>query len=192
MAEQNNKRSAKDVDPIETQEWTDALDSVIEYVGKARAQFIINQLLIHAGKVGVSAVAGINTPYLNTIPPDQEERLPIDDVKLLERNTDLMRWNAMAIVMRAGKVDASLGGHIASFASCATLFEVGLNYFFHAKSENHGGDLVYFQGHSSPGIYARAYLEGRLTEQQLDGFRQELSRKGISSYPHPWLMPDFC
>lgn len=190
MAEQN-KRTGSDIDPIETKEWTDALDSIIEYVGKERAQFIINRVLSHASEQGLPVAAGINTPYMNTIPKDKETYLPREEVKLLERNIDLMRWNAIAIVMRAGKVDSSLGGHIASFASIAVLFEVGLNYFFHAPTEKHGGDLIYFQGHSSPGIYARAYMEGRLTEAQLDGFRQELSQKGISSYPHPWLMPKF-
>lgn len=182
---------AKDTDPVETQEWKEALDSVIEFGGKDRATYLVNQVLAHASEKELAVLRGIQTPYINTIPPSQETYLPIDEVAVLEKNINIMRWNAMAIVMRAGKIDSSLGGHIASFASSAILIEVGLNYFFHAASATHGGDLIYFQGHSSPGIYARAFMEGRLTAAQLDGFRQELSRKGISSYPHPWLMPDF-
>lgn len=190
MAEANEHKF-NDIDPIETKEWQDALDSVVEYVGKDRAAYLINQVIAHALRRGVHTPALVSTPYVNSLRPEQEQRLPEDEVRLLNRNVDFMRWNALAMVMRTGKVDSSLGGHIASYASCALLFEVGFNYFFHTATPQHGGDLVYFQGHSSPGIYARAYLEGRFTEQQLDGFRQELSRKGISSYPHPWLMPDF-
>lgn len=190
MAEANEKKF-DDIDPIETQEWQDALDSVVEVEGKERAAYLINRVIAHALQRGIRTPNAVSTPYLNTLTPAQEQHLPAEEVRLLNRNVDFMRWNAMAMVMRTGKFDSSLGGHIASYASCALLFEVGLNYFFHAPTAEHGGDLVYFQGHSSPGIYARAYIEGRLSAEQLDGFRQELSRKGLSSYPHPWLMPEF-
>ncbi len=180
---------SQDVDPKETQEWKDALDSVLEFEGTDRAQFLLKTLMAYASQHGLQT-AGVNTPYINSILPGQETQMP-NDLALFERLTNCMRWNAIAMVMRAGKVSTELGGHIASFGSIATLFEIGLQYFFHAESKDHGGDLVYFQGHSSPGIYARAYLEGRLTEEQLNGFRQEISKKGISSYPHPWLMPNF-
>ncbi len=181
----------QDCDSIETQEWKDALDSVLEFEGSDRAQFLLKTLMDYANQRGVSAPSSINTPLANTIPVNQEARMPSADIPLFEKLTNCMRWNAIAMVMRAGKVSSELGGHIASFGSCATLFEIGLHYFFHAQSENHGGDLVYFQGHASPGIYARAFLEGRLTDKQLDGFRQEFSKDGVASYPHPWLMPHF-
>jgi pyruvate dehydrogenase E1 component len=175
----------EDLDPSETQEWREALGDVLEYVGKDRAKYLINQLLTQALKEGVDLPV-INTPYMNTIPASDDLSLPSAELSAMQRVVDYLRWNALAMVMRTGKVDSSLGGHIASYASCALLFEVGFNYFFRT-----GQDLVYFQGHSSPGIYARAYLEGRLSEKDLDGFRQELSKDGLSSYPHPWLMPDF-
>jgi len=181
---------ADDIDPIETQEWLDALRSVAKYEGSERASYIISRVLAYASEVGVAAPSSLTTPYSNTIPAHSEEKMP-DDGGHLENLTNIMRWNAIAMVMRAGKVSSQLGGHIASFGSIATLFEVGFQHFFHAPSKDHGGDLVFFQGHSSPGIYARAFLEGRLTETHLDGFRQEIFKKGISSYPHPWLMPDF-
>lgn len=181
----SKKPDSYDQDPQETAEWLEALNDVLECQGQERAQFLLMQVMQHAAKAGVGGSTSINTPYTNTIAADNEQPLPAEEIKLLERNTDLMRWNAMAMVMRAGKKDSSLGGHIASFASIASLFEVGLNYFFHAN------DFVYFQGHSSPGIYARAFMEGRLSEEQLDGFRQEVAGKGLSSYPHPWLMRDF-
>ena len=139
---------------------------------------------------GTGPIASLNTPYVNTIPADQEPPFPAD--KELEwRLRSVIRWNAMAMVVRANKVSSELGGHIASYQSLATLYEVGFNHFWHAPSDDHGGDLVYFQGHSSPGNYARAFLEGRLTTEQLDNFRQEVDGNGLSSYPHPWLMPDF-
>ncbi|HLB56328.1 MAG TPA: pyruvate dehydrogenase (acetyl-transferring), homodimeric type [Coxiellaceae bacterium] len=183
--------SHQDCDPQETQEWKDALDSVLAFEGTDRAQFLLKTLMAYANQHGVSAPGGINTPLVNTIPANAEAKMPAADIPLFETLTNCMRWNAIAMVMRAGKVSAELGGHIASFGSIATLFEIGLHYFFHGQNKNHGGDLIYFQGHSSPGIYARAFLEDRLNEKQLDGFRQELSKKGISSYPHPWLMPNF-
>ncbi len=180
-----------DIDPVETKEWMDALDSVVEYEDKDRAKFILNQLSQYASKQGIPVAEGINTPYLNTITQDQEQHIPEEEARLLDRNLNFMRWNAIAMVMRAGKADSSLGGHISSYASSALLFEIGLNYFFKTGNDKHGGDLVFFQGHASPGVYARAFLEGRLTEENLDGFRQEVNGKGLSSYPHPWLMHDF-
>src|SRR3990167_8946222 len=181
----------QDCDPQETQEWKEALDSVLEFFGPDRAQFLLKTLMAYANSRGVSAPGGINTPLVNTIATNLEARMLATDIPLFEKLTNCMRWNAIAMVMRAGKVSSELGGHIASFGSIATLFEIGLQYFFHAKTENHGGDLIYFQGHSSPGLYARAFLEGRITEKQLNGFRQEFSKGGIASYPHPWLMPNF-
>ncbi len=181
----------QDCDPQETQEWKDALDSVLEFEGTDRAQFLLKTLMAYANSRSLSAADSINTPLINTIPKNLEAVMPAEDIPLFEKLTNYMRWNATAMVMRAGKISSELGGHIASFGSIATLFEIGFQYFFHARSNDHEGDLIYFQGHSSPGIYARAYLEGRLTGKQLDGFRQEFSKDGISSYPHPWLMPDF-
>jgi pyruvate dehydrogenase E1 component len=190
MARDKTPDNVGDIDPEETKEWKEALDSVVEFESRDRAKYLIDQVLRHASTLGLPG-GTLNTPYINTIPVDQEQHLPEKEVKLLEYNTDIMRWNAIAMVMRAGNRDHSLGGHIASYASIATLFEVGLNYFFRAPSNDFGGDLIFFQGHSSPGLYARAFLEGRLTKENIDGFRQELSRKGVASYPHPWLMPDF-
>ncbi|GAB4393850.1 MAG: pyruvate dehydrogenase (acetyl-transferring), homodimeric type [Gammaproteobacteria bacterium] len=182
-----------DRDPVETAEWLAALDSVIAHEGNERAQFLINQLLQHAGSMASFAAGeSITTPYINTLSVDQQAVLPEPaDSEIAKRVTALIRWNAVAMVVRAGKKAAELGGHIATFASAATLYDVGFNYFFHAPTQNHGGDLIYFQGHASPGIYARAFLEGRLTEAQLANFRQEVEVDGLSSYPHPWLMPDF-
>src|SRR3990167_5407109 len=181
-----------DCDSQETQEWIDALDSVLAFEGTERAQFLLTTLLSHASQRGI-ATASVNTAYVNSIPISQEAIMPPADRMLFEKLTNCMRWNAIAMVMRAGKISTELGGHIASFGSIATLFEVGLHYFFHAPSAQHGGDLVYFQGHSSPGIYARAFLEGRLDDDRLNHFRREVVGPGIglSSYPHPWLMPDF-
>ncbi|MBW5802603.1 pyruvate dehydrogenase (acetyl-transferring), homodimeric type [Coxiella endosymbiont of Ornithodoros amblus] len=175
----------QDIDPVETQEWKGALDSVVEYENVDRAGFILEKLLAHARKVGVSVPTGIHTPYLNTIPTETEAQLADDEIKVMQRLTNYLRWNALAMVMRVGRKKAGLGGHLSSYASMATLFEVGLNYFFRAD------DLVFFQGHSAEGIYARAFLEGRLSERDLIHFRQEALTKGISSYPHPFLMPDF-
>ncbi len=179
-----------DIDPIETKEWADSLESVIKYEGVDRARFLLEQILKHGDAKGIGLKAGLNTPYINSIPKQAEATLP-GDATVINRLTNYMRWNTIAMVMRGGNRDHSLGGHIASYGSIATLFEIGLHYFFHAPSRDHGGDLVYYQGHSAPGIYARAFLEGRLSEEQLDHFRQEVGGKGISSYPHPWLMPEF-
>ena len=179
-----------DRDPLETQEWLDALQSVLEKEGAARAHFLMDQLVHHARMAGDDMPISATTPYINTIPLDKEER-SAGNMELEHRIRALMRWNAMAIVMNANKESSELGGHIASFASAATLYDVAFNHFFHGKTDDHGGDLVYFQGHSSPGIYARAFIEGRLSEEQLYKFRQEVDGGGLSSYPHPWLMPDF-
>ncbi len=180
-----------DSDPFETQEWLDALESVIKYEGKHRAHFLIETLLNKLYCSGAAMPYSANTPYLNTIPPQLQIPHPAD-LSLEARIRSLVRWNALAMVVRANRKTTELGGHIATFASAATLYDVGFNHFFHAPTAEHGGDLIYFQGHAAPGIYARAFLEGRLTEQQLEHFRQEIAFKdGLSSYPHPWLMPDF-
>lgn len=179
-----------DFDPQETQEWMDALDAVIEHEGTDRAHFLLEQLIDKVRRSGAYLPFSANTAYLNTIPEHKQDPYPGDGA-MERRIRSLVRWNAMAMVVQANRLSTELGGHIASFASSATLFDVGLNHFFHARNAEHGGDLVYFQGHSSPGIYARAYLEGRLTEDMLHNFRQEVDGKGLSSYPHPWLMPDF-
>src|SRR5512145_911266 len=179
-----------DHDPLETQEWLDSLQSVLEKEGAARAHFLLDQLIHHARMAGDDMPISATTPYLNTISCDKEERSP-GNKELEHRIRAWTRWNAMAIVMNANKESSELGGHIASFASAATLYDVAFNHFFHGKTGDHGGDMVYFQGHCSPGIYARAFIEGRLSEEQLYKFRQEVDGDGLSSYPHPWLMPDF-
>jgi pyruvate dehydrogenase E1 component len=180
----------RDLDPEETREWMEALQSVIEREGPDRANFLLERLVNEARRAGAYIPYNANTAYLNTIPPDREERSAGDAV-LEEKIRALVRWNAMATVIRANKESSELGGHIASFASAATLYDIGFNHFFRAANEKFLGDLVYIQGHSAPGVYARAYLEGRITEDQLSNFRQEVDGKGLSSYPHPWLMPDF-
>ncbi len=178
-----------DIDPQETREWLDALDAVLEHEGPERAHYLLEKLIEKARRSGAHLPYSATTAYLNTIPPHKEERSP-GDHELEHRIRSYVRWNALAMVLRANK-DTNVGGHIASFASAATLYDVGYNHFWHAPSEKSHGDLVYFQGHSAPGMYARAFMLGRLTEQQLDGFRQEVDGKGLSSYPHPWLMPNF-
>ena len=179
-----------DIDPLETQEWLDALNAVIKNEGVERAHFLLEQLIDDARRNGANLPFTNNTAYLNTIPTHLEQRTP-GDPELENRIRSFIRWNAMAMVVRANKESSELGGHIASFASAATLYDIGFNHFFHAPTPEHGGDLVFMQGHSAPGIYARAYLEGRLGESHLDKFRQEVDGGGLSSYPHPWLMPDF-
>ncbi|QBR84255.1 pyruvate dehydrogenase (acetyl-transferring), homodimeric type [Legionella israelensis] len=179
-----------DIDPVETREWLDALQSVFAVDGKERAAFILKQLVKKAKTEGLSLTESIHTPYRNTIPVHAEKSMPPDD-GLGKRISALIRWNAVAMVLRAGKYAPELGGHIASYASAATLYEIGFNYFFKGPKGKNGGDLLYIQGHSSPGIYARAFLEGRLTEKQLAHFRQEVEGEGLSSYPHPWLMSHF-
>ncbi len=179
-----------DIDPLETQEWLDALNAVIENEGVERAHFLLEQLIDDARRNGANLPFTNETAYLNTIPTHLEQRTP-GDPELENRIRSFIRWNAMAMVVRANKESSELGGHIASFASAATLYDVGFNHFFHAPTPDHGGDLLFMQGHSAPGVYGRAYLEGRLNESQLDKFRQEVDGGGLSSYPHPWLMPDF-
>jgi pyruvate dehydrogenase E1 component len=185
-----------DLNPQETSEWLEALDEVIDQVGPDRASYLLDRLMERAANLGVRPPMRFNTPYINTIPPEEEVPYPGD--RTLEwRIKCLARWNSVAMVVRANKYDANIGGHLATYASLATLLEVGFNHFFHGSYQDpdHGklaGDLVYFQGHASPGVYARAFLEGRLTEQHLENFRHELrDHPGLSSYPHPWLMPNF-
>ena len=185
-----SSQAMPDVDPQETREWLEALDAVIEHEGPVRAQFLLEQLVARARNTGAYIPYNANTAYKNTIPADREARSP-GDPEMEHRIRSLVRWNAMATVVRANKDSGELGGHIASFASAATLYDVAFNHFFRAANEKYLGDLIFFQGHSAPGIYARAFLEGRITEQQLISFRQEVDGKGLSSYPHPWLMPDF-
>jgi pyruvate dehydrogenase E1 component len=179
-----------DGDPVETREWIDAIDSVIHREGVDRARFLLERLIGQMRVAGADLPFSANTPYVNTIAVEAQAQRPGDST-LEARLSALTRWNAMALVVRANKDSSELGGHVASYASAATLYDTGFNHFWHAPGEKHGGDLVYVQGHSSPGIYARAYLEGRLTDDQLANFRQETQGKGIPSYPHPWLMPDF-
>src|SRR6201997_2037129 len=182
--------AAADIDAVETSEWLDAIDGVLSHDGPARARHLLTRVVERAQHAGTGPIASLNTPYVNTISPEREAKLP-GDPALERRLRSIVRWNAIAMVVRANKLSSELGGHIASYQSLATLYEVGFNHFWHASSEQHAGDLVYFQGHSSPGNYARAFLEGRLSQEQLDNFRQEVDGNGLSSYPHPWLMPDF-
>ena len=179
-----------DIDSLETQEWLEALDSVLAQEGIERAHYLLEQLIAKARKSGAYLPYSANTAYLNTIPPSREERAP-GDPGMEWRIRSLIRWNALAMVVRANRFSAELGGHIASFASSATLYDVGFNHFFRAATEQQGSDLVFIQGHSAPGIYARAFLYGQVSEQQIGKFRQEVDGDGLSSYPHPWLMPDF-
>ncbi len=180
----------EDQDPLETQEWVSALDSAVRSSGKGRAAYLLRTLADWSVNNGIRLPSTITSPFRNTIPPENEKRMP-GDLFMERRIRSLVRWNALAMVMRANARDGSLGGHISSFSSSATLYDVGFNYFFRAPTDQHLGDLIYYQGHSSPGIYARSYLEGRLTEEQLDNFRREVDGNGLSSYPHPWLMPDY-
>ncbi len=179
-----------DVDPLESTEWLDALEAVISRDGPDRARELLATVFAAARLRGLHPAADLSTPYVNTIPVEVEAQVQ-DKTALEHRLRSLVRWNAIAIVLRANKESSELGGHIASFQSAATLYEVGFNHFWHAPSATHGGDLVFIQGHSSPGVYARAYLEGRLTEDEMNRFRTEVGGGGLSSYPHPWLMPNF-
>ena len=179
-----------DSDPIETSEWLDALASVIENEGAERAKYLLTRLSEKARKLGSDLPYSVTTPYCNTIPADQEVRMP-GDLFMERRIRSLIRWNAMVMVLRANKRPGELGGHISSFSSSATLYDVGFNYFFHAGDETREADLVYVQGHTSPGIYARSFLEGRFSEEQMDRYRNEVDGDGLPSYPHPWLLPDY-
>ncbi len=183
-------KKVNDLDPQETLEWIEAIEAVVERDGLERAQFLLRQLADNAVLSGAGSPYSANTPYLNTIPPELEVRSK-GDQELEHKIRSIIRWNAAVMVMRANRDSSDLGGHIASFASSATLYDIGFNHFWHAPDKDHGGDLVFFQGHSAPGIYARAFVEGRLTEEQMDNFRRESGGKGVPSYPHPWLMKDF-
>ena len=180
----------EDIDPIETQEWLESIDSVMRAQGPERAHFLLEKLVDFTRRSGAYLPFKPNTAYLNTISKAQEPDYP-GDRSLERRNEAYIRWNALAMVVQANRSNAEYGGHIASYASAATLYEVGFNHFWRAKSPAHPGDMIFVQGHSSPGIYARAYLEGRFDEGHLLRFRQEVKGDGLSSYPHPWLMPDF-
>src|SRR3954467_8656894 len=179
-----------DQDPTGTDEWREALESVLAVEGPQRAHDLLDELIAQARAAGAPVPYSATTPYVNTIPVEDEPPHP-GDRAVEHRIRSAIRWNAVATVLRANKESSELGGHIASFQSAATLYDTGFQHFWHAPSAGHGGDLVMMQGHSSPGIYARAFLEGRLTEEQMDSFRQEADGSGLSSYPHPWLMPDF-
>ena len=182
----------EDLDPDETQEWLESIDSVLKTHGAERAHFILERLIDYTRRSGAYLPFKPNTAYVNSIPTGREPEYPGN--RALERRIEAyIRWNAMAMVVQANRMSSEYGGHLSSYASSATLYEVGFNHFWRAPSDKHPGDMVFMQGHSSPGIYARAYLEGRLTEDQLHHFRQEAKGPGIglSSYPHPWLMPDF-
>ena len=179
-----------DTNPEETQEWLDALEAVLDEGGVERANVLLQRLSARMAKTGARLPYTITTPYRNTIPSHKEAFMP-GDLFVERRIRAMIRWNALAMVTRANQREGDLGGHISSFASSATLYDVGFNYFFRGPDEDSPGDLIYFQGHSSPGVYARSFLEGRLSEEDLDNFRREVDGKGLSSYPHPWLMPDY-
>ena len=179
----------EDIDSLETQEWVESIQAVLERDDPGRAHFLVGKLLDELRRRGFPVAQRASTPYVNTIPSEQDKSA--GDPEMEKRILSLIRWNAMAMVVRANQKNTGLGGHIGSYASAAHLYEVGFNHFFHAPSKEHGGDLVFTQGHSSPGIYARAFLEGRLSLEQLERFRREAAGSGLSSYPHPWLMPDF-
>lgn len=180
----------EDNDPIETREWLDALDALLRHGGSERAAFVMSEMAKHAVEVGMRLPTAITSPFRNTISPSDEKSMP-GDLFMERKIRSLVRWNALAMVMRANDNDEGLGGHISSFSSSATLYDIGFNYFFRGIEGDHKGDLVFYQGHSAPGMYARSYLEGRISEDQLDNFRREVDGKGLSSYPHPWLMPDY-
>ena len=188
--DQLTAQAANDPDTLETQEWLDALEAVIENEGTDRAHYLMERLVDLARRRGAHIPFSSNTAYVNTIPAHLNVNSP-GNLEYEERLRSWMRWNAMAMVVKANRADGDLGGHISSFASLANMLGTGFNHFWHAPTEDHGGDLLYIQGHSSPGIYARAFLEGRITEEQLLNFRREVDGKGLSSYPHPKLMPDF-
>jgi len=173
-----------DIDPTETKEWLDSLSAVMIKDGSGRARYLLKKLIDEAYKEGSHRPLTRTTPYINTIPPNEEVKSP-GDQNIERRIRSLIRWNAAAMVVKANKKNPELGGHIGTFASAATLYDVGMNHFWRGKNNKFGGDLIYFQGHSAPGMYARAYLEGRLTEKQLNNFRQEVDGQGLSSYPHP-------
>ncbi len=191
MSNNNHQEWQEDIEAIETQEWLDSLDYVLQEGGPERVQRLLEQLGIHAHNAGVRIPFSANTPYINTIPRGEEPPFP-GNREIERRIKSIIRWNALAMVVRANRADSSIGGHISTFASAATLYEIGFNHFFRAGNEEQEGDIIYFQGHAAPGIYSRAFLEGRLSVEKLENFRKELSPGGgLSSYPHPWLMPEF-
>ncbi len=182
---------AREANDVEIKEWLESLDYVIKQGGPERVQTLLERLQIHARQAGVEIPFTANTPYINTIPPDRQPVYP-GSRDLERRIKSLVRWNALAMVVRANREESGIGGHISTYASAATLYEVGYNHFFRGKGDDHDGDIIYFQGHASPGVYSRAFLEGRLTKEHLSCFRREIrSENGLSSYPHPWLMSDF-
>ncbi len=187
--EKDQEQESHDLEALETREWLDSLKYVLQTEGPERVTNLIRELLVYAQEEGVQFPFSANTPYINTIPAEKQPPFP-GSREIERRIKSLIRWNAMAMVVRANKHDAGIGGHISTYASAATLYEIGFNHFFRARNDHQEGDIVYFQGHASPGIYARAFLEGRLTAEQIENFRHEL-KGGVSSYPHPWLMPNF-
>src|SRR5215467_6935489 len=185
------KRQLPDSDPVETREWLEALDGVVETQGRERADFLLRRVLKRARQLHVGLPGLVQSRYINTISPEQEPPFPGNE-EMEKRIRRIVRWNAAAMVVRANAKSAGLGGHLSTYASAASLYEVGFNHFFRGKDDGGSGDQVFFQGHAAPGMYSRAFLEGRLTESQLDHFRREIVRgQGLSSYPHPRLMPDF-
>ena len=181
---------SQDPDPTETSDWVEALESLVRTSGRDRAHFVLSQVNERARRLGVTTAGLPYSAYRNTIPLSQQPAYP-GDLEMEERLTSIIRWNALAMVVRANRAYGELGGHIASYASAAEIFEVGFNHFFRARSDDFAGDLVYFQPHSAPGVYARAFLEGRLSEQDIANYRQEVPGSGLCSYPHPWLMKEF-
>lgn len=181
----------KDTDPAETREWLESLEALIAFEGKEKADYLLSRLTDKARSLGVVTSPGIISQYANTIPPEEEDKMPAEDSLTARNVAAYVRWNAMAMVVRANKDGKALGGHIATYSSISAMYEVGFDWFFRGPGAEHGSDMVYFQGHSSPGVYARAFVEGRLSEEQLAHFRQEVGGRGLSSYPHPWLMPAF-
>ena len=184
-------QETSDLELVETREWRESLDYVLQHGGPERVARLLRELQVHARKAGVEIPFTANTPYINTIPADKQPPYP-GNREIERRIKSLIRWNAMAMVVRANREESGIGGHISTYASAATLYEVGFNHFFRGREDGREGDIIYFQGHASPGIYARAFLEGRLTLEQVQNFRRELRPGGgLSSYPHPWLMPNF-
>ena len=179
-----------DLDSLELHEWLESIEYVLSQGDQERTRRILAALESRAAESGVRLPFSANTPYVNTIPSELQAVYP-GDRELERRIKDIVRWNALAMVVRANRNDSSIGGHISTYASSATLYEVGFNHFFRHRNGNREGDLLFIQGHAAPGIYGRAYLEGRVTEAQLKNFRREVKQPGLSSYPHPWLMPDF-
>ncbi len=186
-----DEKQLREIQELENQEWLYSLDYVLQNGGKERVVELLNLLQIRAHKAGVQMPFSANTPYINTIPRENQVPFP-GDREIERRIKSIIRWNAMAMVVRANKLENGIGGHISTYASVATLLEIGFNHFFRARSDSHPGDMIYFQGHASPGIYARAFLEDRIPVEKLENFRRELKPGGgLSSYPHPWLMSDF-